>query len=166
MNAQITTDQVWEIVAKKLFAVLGMVTARGEARTVGIVYIEHDRKLYVGTRQSSWKARHVRQNPHVSLTIPIAKRIPLLPWFKIPAATITCAGTAMVLDPAEVDPEVCERLFRSMAEDPAQLAQLCILELIPQGDFLTYGVGVSLLQMREPAQAQARVPVGVSPPAP
>ena len=51
-------------------------------------------------------------------------------------------------------------------QDPAQLAQLCILELIPQGDFLTYGVGVSLLQMREPAQAQARVPVGVEPTAP
>jgi hypothetical protein len=35
-----------------------------------------------------------------------------------------------------------------------------ITELIPKGHFLTYGVGVSLMEMREPELAQAVVPIG------
>src|SRR5690606_40705345 len=61
-------------IGKELFAVLGMVTARGEARTVGIVYVVRERKLYVATGADTWKARHVAANPNVSITIPIAKR--------------------------------------------------------------------------------------------
>jgi len=34
-----------------------------------------------------------------------------------------------------------------------------IIELVPEGQFLTYGIGVSLMVMRNPAQARARVPV-------
>jgi hypothetical protein len=33
------------------------------------------------------------------------------------------------------------------------------IEVIPEGFFVTYGVGVSLTQMRDPAAAAARVPV-------
>ena len=92
MSQQLTSQQVWEVLEKELFAVLGMVTAKGQARTIGIVYIVHDRKLYIATGQDTWKARHVRNNPNVSLTVPIAKRIPIMPWIKIPAATITFSG--------------------------------------------------------------------------
>ena len=44
--ATITTDQVWEEIGKNIFAVLGMVTAQQEARTVVIVYATHERMLY------------------------------------------------------------------------------------------------------------------------
>jgi hypothetical protein len=33
------------------------------------------------------------------------------------------------------------------------------LEVVPEGAFLTYGVGVPLLKMRTPATARGRVPV-------
>ena len=82
-----------------------MVTSKGEARTIGIVYIVHKNKIYVSTSKESWKARHVQRNPHVSMTVPIAKRIPLLPWIKIPAATITFSGNAKVLEPEELEEE-------------------------------------------------------------
>jgi hypothetical protein len=35
-----------------------------------------------------------------------------------------------------------------------------VIELRPVGDFVTYGIGVSLRQMRTPALARGRVPVG------
>jgi hypothetical protein len=35
---------------------------------------------------------------------------------------------------------------------------ICILELTPEGQFLTYGVGVSLADMRKPAIAAGHVP--------
>jgi len=52
---------------------------------------------------------------------------------------------------------------------PARLASLlpperrtssCILEIVPEGRFMVYGLGVSLARMRSPAAARARVPVG------
>ena len=80
MTIQLATEQVWQAIEKELFAVIGMVTANNEARTVGIVYVVRDRKLYIGTGKNSWKASHIAENPHVSLTIPISKRILFLPW--------------------------------------------------------------------------------------
>ena len=38
-------------------------------------------------------------------------------------------------------------------------AAACIIEIIPAGAFRTYGLGVSLRAMLNPAAAQARVPV-------
>ena len=78
MTNQLSSEIVWQELQKELFAVLGMVTSRGEARTTGVVYIVHERKVYILTGEDTWKARHVRQNQYVSITVPIAKRIPFL----------------------------------------------------------------------------------------
>ncbi len=34
-----------------------------------------------------------------------------------------------------------------------------MIKIVPEGEFLTYGVSVSLSKMRDPAAAQARTPV-------
>ena len=159
MTLELTTDQVWEAIGKELFAVIGMVTARNEARTVGIVYIVRERKLYVGTNKDAWKTRHISHNPHISVTIPIAKRIPLLPWVRIPAATITFSAKAQVLAAPEAPPEILQAVFQSLAEDQEQIADLCLIEVTPEKDFVTYGVGIPLLQMRDPKKARGRAPV-------
>ncbi len=154
--AEITTAQVWDEIDKQLFAVLGMVTARGEARTAGIVYTVSGRKLYISSAKSAWKVRHMQQNPHVSLTVTIPKRIPVMPWIKIPAATITFSGTARILDPADVAGDVLQPLFRGLenvSEDTA------VIEVTPRGDFVTYGVGVSLMGMRDTENARGRAAV-------
>ncbi|MBK8030497.1 MAG: pyridoxamine 5'-phosphate oxidase family protein [Chloroflexi bacterium] len=84
MVLQLASEVVWSSLKQELFAVLGMVTEKGEARTVGVVYIVHEHRLYVVTGKDTWKARHMTQNAHVSVTVPIAKRIPFLFWIKIP----------------------------------------------------------------------------------
>ena len=53
MNTQLNSEQVWEEISKEIFAVLGMVTKNGEARTVGIVYSAHHGKLYIATAKES-----------------------------------------------------------------------------------------------------------------
>ena len=160
MTLQLTTDQVWQAIEREIFAVLGMVTARGEARTVGVVYGVRARKLYIGTGQQTWKARHVAANSHVSVTIPIAKRVPIMPWVKIPAATITFGGAARVIPGEEASPELLHAIFSQQAYDPEFVARMCLIEVTPVGEFVTYGVGVSLMQMRHPEQARGRAPVG------
>ena len=153
MVPNLTTDRVWEDIEKHVFGVLGFVTAQGEARTVGIVYVVDDHKLYIGAQRSAWKTKHIERNPHVSLTIAIAKRVPFMPWIKIPAATITFSGTARVLDRSQIEPELLEKVYR---HDQAG-TEWCAIEVTPVKDFITYGVDTSLLQMRFPEKARGRV---------
>ena len=156
---QLTTQQVWQAMEKQLFAVLGMVTTKGEARTVGIVYIIRDQKLYISTKKSAWKTRHIQQNGDVSLTVPIHKRIPIMPWIKIPAATITFSGTAKVLTFDEVTAEIAAALSGGKELSTQETKALAIIEVSPVGDFVTYGVGVSMSVMRDPEKARGRVAV-------
>lgn len=159
MTMQLTSEQVWEAIAKELFAVIGMVTAKHESRTVGVVYIVQGQKLYIGTKTDAWKTRHIAGNSAVSVTIPIAKRIPLMPWIKIPAATITFSGKARVLSAAEAPKSLVEAVFQQASQDEAQMADSSLIEVTPEKEFVTYGVGIPLMQMRHPEKARGRAPV-------
>ncbi len=159
MSNSLTTDLVWEELEKQLFGILGMVTASQEARTVGIVYIVKGRKLYIGTGRNAWKTRHIQNNPNVSLTIPIHKSIPLIPWIKIPAATITFSGKAEVKDLDDVPDGVITAVYRGMDVTDEFKTESVVIEVTPLKEFITYGVGVSLMDMRDPEKARGRVPV-------
>lgn len=159
MSLKLTTEQVWDELEKELFAVLGVVTAKGEARTVGIVYIVNDRKIYLSSKTNAWKVRHIKSNPHVSFTVPIAKRIPLLSWIKIPAATITFSGKARIRETSDLDDDLLHALFRGFEKDAELMADTSVIEIEPLGDFITYGVGIHLMEMRHPEKARGRAPV-------
>ncbi len=159
MPAEITTDQVWQVIEKELFAVIGMVTAEGQARTAGVVHAVHQGKLVIGTGKDTWKARHITGNPHVSNTIRLAKRLPIMPWIKIPAATITFCGTARLIDSAEASPRLLQGVYRHMAGDADFLAGTCLIEVTPEKDFITNGVGIPMMKMRDPKEARGRVAV-------
>ncbi|MFZ1396728.1 MAG: pyridoxamine 5'-phosphate oxidase family protein [Candidatus Promineifilaceae bacterium] len=156
---QLNSKQVWDVINKEIFAVIGMVTAQKEARTVGVVYIVQNQKLYISSQKDAWKARHIASNSAVSLTIPIAKRIPLMPWIKIPAATITFSGQARVFPAADAPKSLLQAILREAADDPAKVADTCLIEVTPEKEFVTYGVGVSLMQMRDTSKARGRAPV-------
>ena len=162
MTLQLTSEQIWKAIEKEVFAVLGVVTVKCEARTVGIVYVVKNRRLYIASGEDAWKVKHISQNPHVSLTIPIHKRILFMPWIKIPSATITFSGTAQILDPQETPPEILHALFRGMESDRDLMEGSCLIEVTPEKDFLTYGIGTSLMQMRDPDKARGRAPTAVS----
>ena len=156
-EAQLSTDLVWKEVGKHLFAVLSYVNPKGQARSAGMVYAVKNRRVYMNTLGTSWKAKHIRRNPNVALNVTIPKRIPVLPWIKIPQATIAFSGEATVVDAADADREVVSALIRAGAK---VVAGMSIIEVEPTGHFMTYGVGVPLLDMRDPEKARSRVPVG------
>ena len=159
MGAVLSSQQVWGELENNLFAVLGMVTSNGEARTVGIVYVVHLQKIYIASRNDTWKVRHIRENAHVSMTVTIPKRILFLPWIKIPAATISFSGIGRVLNPKKAGKDVLHSLLRGLATDSETLATMCVIEVQPVGDFITYGVGTPLMTMRQPEKARGRVAV-------
>ena len=159
MTVQLTTEQVWQAIEKEVFAVLGMTNAKCEARTVGIVYIVKNHRLYIASGANAWKIRHIAQNPHVSLTIPVHKSIFFMPWVKIPAATITFSGHAKILDPQETPPEVVQAIFHGMENVEDLMDESRLIEVTPEKDFLTYGIGIPLMKMRDPEQSRGYVPV-------
>ena len=159
MTLKLSSEIVWKEIGKELFAVIGMVTANNQARTIGVVYIVHDHKLYILTGEDTWKARHIRNNGHVSITVPIAKRIPIMPWIKIPAATITFSGVAEVHPAKEVSKEILHALMRGQEEEVDKLGAMCVIEVVPLGEFITYGVGIPMMTMRTPEKARGRAPV-------
>ena len=105
----------------------------------------------------AWKARHIAQNGNVSLTVTIPKRIFFMPWIKIPAATITFSGKATIVSPSELDAEVIAPLYRGLADNDELMATSAVIVVEPEGDFVTYGVGVSLMEMRDTDKARGRV---------
>lgn len=147
----VTAQQVWKRLRKASFMVVGMVTARGQARTVGVVPVVHDGELWYASKASEWKVRHVRANPHVSVTVPVQRGIP-----PIPPATITFAGTARVVDdPAQVPGPVVRAVTRGLKETDA--ASSVFVAITPTGDMVTYGIGVSLWGMLDTEKARGRL---------
>ena len=159
MPVSITTDLVWAEVEAQRFTVLSYVTPKAEARSAGVVYVVRDRKLYVRASADSWKARHIHLNPHVALNVTFPKRIPFMPWIKIPAATIAFHGAARVVAAQDAEPGVIQAIGRAIPDHSGLRTPMSIIEVEPAGHFLTYGVGASLLAMRDPETARARVPV-------
>jgi len=151
--------RLWDVIEKQNFGVLGMVTAKGEARTVGIVYVLDDRRLYIGTWTSMWKVRYVEHNPHVSVTIPIHKRVPFMPWIKVPAAVATFQGEAKLHDLSEFPADVIAPLMKGLELSEEVRRETCIIRVTPHGHIVTYGIGVPLMKMRDPETAKGRVPV-------
>ena len=160
MPAPVTSDLVWKEIEKRSFAVLSYVNPKGQARSSGIVYVPINRVLYVRVAKDSWKAKHIRQNPHVALNVTIPKRVPFMPWIDIPDATIAFSGTARVVPMSEVGPKLLERIEGRLIEHRETMVENCIIEIHPTGHFATYGVGVSLLDMRDPEKARGRTLVG------
>jgi hypothetical protein len=158
MAARLTSEQVWHALGKASFAVLGYVTPAGEPRSSGVVYKSIGRRLYVAVASDSWKARHIAASRRVAVTVPVRRGGLLSLVAPIPPATVSFHATAIV-HPAG-SPQVQPLLKELGSLIPVERrTSACIIEIVPEGAFLTYGLDVSLSKMRDPAAARARVPV-------
>jgi hypothetical protein len=158
MAARLTTEQVWHQLAQASFAVIGYVTPAGEPRSSGVVYKSIGRRLYVAVAPDSWKARHIAASGRVAVTVPVRRGGILSLGAPIPPATISFHGAASV-HPAGA-PQVRPLLKELGSLIPVERrTSACIIEILPEGAFLTYGLGVPLRRLRDPAAARARVSV-------
>lgn len=151
-------DLVWRALAKASFAVISYVTPAGEPRSSGIVYALVDRHLWVAVAPDSWKARNITDRQRVSVTVPVRRGGLLSLVMPIPPATISFPARAIVHPAGSLDIGSLSKKLTSLV--PEQRRAVCVLlELVPEGTFLTYGVGVSLTKMADPTVARGRVPL-------
>jgi hypothetical protein len=78
--------------------------------------------------------------------------------FPIPPATVSFRATAHPRPAGSLDGEPLPPALASLVPDDRRKHAL-LLELVPQGWFVTYGIGVSLQRMRDPEASRALVPV-------
>ena len=156
--SRVSTEEVWREVAKSSFAVISYATPSGDPRSSGVVYKTIGNRLYVATAPDRWKARHIASSGRVAVTVPVRRGGVLSLVLPIPPATISFHGTAVVhrADAPEVRPLLAQ-LGSLLPKDRRHSA--AIIEVIPEGAFVAYDIGVSLTEMRDPTAARARVPV-------
>ena len=81
------------------------------------------------------------------MTVPVRRRGILALVVPIPPATITFHARATVHASGSFDVGSVSKELESILPDDRQ-ATSCVLELVPEGRFVTYGIGVSLMAMR------------------
>jgi hypothetical protein len=151
-----TSQDVWRALEKSSFAVLSHLTPSGEPRSSGVVYVATGGRMFVAVEPAGWKARHIAADGRLAVTVPVRRGGVLSLVFPIPPATISFPATAVV-HPVGALPDAPKEL--SALVPPERRAECRIIEIQPAGHFLTYGIGVSLNDMRSPSTARGRVPV-------
>jgi Pyridoxamine 5'-phosphate oxidase len=155
---ELTSEHVWQAIARASFAVVSHVTPAGEPRSSGVVYKAGGHRLVVAVAPGGWKARHIAADGRVAVTVPVRRGGGLSLVAPIPPATISFHGTAVV-HPAG-SPRARSLLGEVGSLVPEERRDsACVIEITPVGTFRTYGLGVSLRTMLNPAASQARVPV-------
>jgi hypothetical protein len=156
-SPRLTSRDVWRALGRHSFAVMSHVTASGEPRSSGVVYGADGGRLLVVVAASSWKARTIADGQLVAITVPVRRGGLLASLFPIPPAAISFRAKAHVGEACMLDRDSLPKKFARLL--PPTQTPSCVIELIPEGNFLTYGIGVSLMTMRDPEAALARVPV-------
>ncbi|MEV0895370.1 pyridoxamine 5'-phosphate oxidase family protein [Actinoplanes sp. NPDC049802] len=151
----LTADDIWAAVSKATFAVISHVTPAGAPRSSGVVYAVAGDRMYVVVAKNSWKARHIRENGDIAVTVPVRRGGLLSLLAPIPPAVVSFPAVATVQPPEYADrvPQL-DRLL-----PPVERSECAVLEIRPTGAYVTYGLGVPLLAMRDTERARARVPV-------
>jgi hypothetical protein len=157
-RSRVTCDQVWQQLDRASFAVIGYVTPAGESRSSGVVYKTVDKRLYIAVAPDSWKARQISAGERVSVTVPVRRGGVLALVLPIPPATISFHATASVYPAGSGKIASLSKQLGPLLP-PERRETAVVIELTPEGHFLTYGVGVPLMDMQKPELARALVPV-------
>ncbi len=152
-----TTEQVWHEVSKGSFLVLGFNTAAGKPRSAGLVYAEADRHLYVEVHPGSLKAREIHDGQQVSITILVRRGGLLSMVMPIPPGAISFHARVVAHPLGAIDLGTMSKTFAALPEDVRKNS--IVFELVPEGDFVTFGIGMSLMEMKDLNKALGRAPV-------
>jgi uncharacterized protein DUF5661/pyridoxamine 5'-phosphate oxidase-like protein len=158
IRAGLLTDDVWRVIERHSFAILSYATPAHDPRSSGVMYRVMNRKILVAVGEESWKAKHIAESGRVAVTVPVRRGGVLSLTAPIPPATISFHGSATVR--AAGSPDVARLLEGFGSTLPTgHRSSMCIIEIVPEGMFVTYAIGIPLRLMRDPDLARARVPV-------
>jgi general stress protein 26 len=167
---RVTPERVLRELRAHNFAVISTTDEYGAPDSAGVNYgvsapgPGRELAIYVMTRRHLKKARNIARNPHVSLVVPLPRRILQF----VPPATIQLRGRAEIFDWR--DPEGTEVFGRfwmgrgilAAYEESTRRGEtrICFLRITPDPVVRTYAVGYSAWELRghiESAAATVRI---------
>ncbi len=170
MTAQIVTfDMVLKELKRRNFGVLSTVTKDGRSHSAGVFYrvspSTRPLEIYVMTRTKLKKARNIMANPNVSFVVPLRRH--LLTF--VPPPCIQFQGQAEIIDWKDEEgvqafkASFMGRTILNMYDDMYRRGDtsICYLRITPDPIIFTYGVGVSLWEMKrhmEVASSKVEIP--------
>lgn len=110
------------------------------------VYKTVGMRLYMVVAPDGWKARHIAAAKHVSVTVPVRRGGVLPLVLPIPPAAISFHATAIVHAAGSVKIASLSKELESLLPRGRRDAG-ALIELIPEGHFLTYGIGIPLMDI-------------------
>lgn len=154
-NAHPDPASITRAIRKRSFATLATTSNRGQAHNAGVLYTTIGKELWISTMTDSRKARNIAANTRVAMTIPV-RRIPFGP-----PSSIHFQGTADLvgLDDPELRRHAANGDLKSITgHGELELDGGCFIKVTPREKVLTYGLGLSLLQLiRDPLNAGGSV---------
>lgn len=144
-SAKPQPGQITKAIDRRSFCTLATTSAANRPHVAGVLYEAVGTVLYVSTLRAGKKARNIAANPHVGVCIPI-RRVPVGP-----PSTVQFQGVAEILatdDPHILDLVKAGHLKSITAHGELDLPDGCFLRITPARRVNTYGLGMSLRQLR------------------
>jgi uncharacterized protein YhbP (UPF0306 family) len=144
---------VRKAIKKNNWLILSTVDSKSRPHSCVLVYQSNGNVIYCQTGNKTFKARNIRNNENVSVTIPIRKNFfhKLIP---APPAEIHFTTKAEL---REKDDEEARKIYAKYLKyddaTPQEVEKIWIRIPLPEV-IATYGVGVKLLKMRKPEEAR------------
>ncbi len=146
-------NEVRSILKKKNWLVLGTVDGNNVPHSSVVVYQSDGYVIYCITGKNTLKARNIRVNNKVSVTLPFRKNF----FHKIvpaPPAELHFTAEAEI---KHFDDEEARKIFAKYLKyhnNVENKEESIWLKITPSKRVVTYGVGIKLLKMRKPELAR------------
>ena len=147
------TERVRKILKKNMWLVIGTVDEENQPHSSVVVYQSDGHDLYFQTGSKTLKAKNIKYNNNVSITIPFRKNF-LHRIIPAPPAELHFTATAEIISKHdEKAREVLEKYVKSVEQIESDDETLWI-KITPDKVISTYGVGIYLWNMRKPEKAR------------
>ncbi|MFX1329096.1 MAG: pyridoxamine 5'-phosphate oxidase family protein [Promethearchaeota archaeon] len=145
--------EVRKIIKKNMWLVLGTVDNEQQPHSSVVMYQSDGYDIYFETGENTLKARNIRVNNKISVTIPFRKSF-LHKIIPAPPAELHFKAVAeFISKDNEKARKIMEKVIKY--EEKAGIEDGSVwIKIVPSNIISTFGVGVKLLDMRKPEKAR------------
>ena len=146
-------QEIKKIMEKNMWCVLSTANSKGNPQSSVIMYQSDGNAIYFTTGKPTLKAKNMRKNKNISITIPFWKNT----FHKfIPAPPAELHFKATVEFMPRDHPEIQKNLKKILDFESKSgiTAETVYIKATPRNKIATFGVGISLLKMRTPGKAR------------
>ena len=152
--------EVRDIIRRNRWLILSTVSHRGSPQSSLVVYASDGYMMYILTGLDTRKAKNIAIYPRVSVTIPFYKNIIHRMIGVAPPAAISFKADVEVLDFSDKEAsEFYQRVLKFKLPDNVSETGVW-LRLTPGNIATCHGVGVGLLDLRDPEKAHKVIRLG------